>query len=181
MDLPSYGSAVEVSRFTSIVETFLKKTPLTDFATLERAAPAFAWTHENLSFASTHAGRTMVMRSLALLKDRVVDGALGRATRQLFALRASRALFVAVDVLRDRALMAARARIAGDKEPEPITVGADPNDAAFAIGAGALVASHWIAQTGGGFSENERKTLLAILAPAAQSSAANEVRGLLTA
>lgn len=181
MDLPSAGSAVEPSRFTSIVGAFLKKTPLTDFATLERPAPAFLWSHENLSFASTRAGRTMVIRALALISDRVVDAALGRATRQLFALRASRALYVAVDVLRERALMAARARIVGDKDPEPITIGPEPNDAAFAIGAGALVASHWIAETGGGFSDNERKVLLAVLAPAAQSSAANEVRGLLSA
>lgn len=181
MELPTAGAAVEPQRFTAAIETFLKKTPLTDFATLERAAPLFAWTHENLSFVSTQSGRTVVMRALALLDDRAVDAALGRATRQLFTARAPRALFVAADVLRDRALMAARARMTGDKEPEPIAIGPEPNDAAFALGAGALVASHWIAQTGGGFNEAERKALLAVLAPAAQSSAANEVRALLTA
>jgi len=37
-----------------------------------------------------------------------------------------------------------------------------------------------IAQTGGGFGERERKALLAILAPAANSQAASEVRGLMT-
>lgn len=178
MDLPTSGSAVDVQRFTSVVEAFLKKTPLTDFATVTRSDPAFAWTHENLSLVATRAGRTIVSRALALLSQRAVDTALGRATKHLFAAKAVRALFVAVDLLRDRALMAASARL-GKAEPEPITLGPEQNDAAFAIGAGALVASHWIAQTGGGFNETERRALLEVLAPAASSTAAKEVLALL--
>jgi hypothetical protein len=119
-----------------------------------------------------------VIRALALLSQRAVDTALGRATKQLFAAKAVRALFVAVDLLRDRALMAASARLEKE-EPEPMTLGPDQNDAAFAIGAGALVASHWIAQTGGGFSEPERRAMLQVLAPAAASTAAREVKALL--
>jgi hypothetical protein len=179
MDLPGAGSAVDLNRFSSVVEAILAKTPLTDFTTIDRAAPLFAWTHSNLALCSTRNGRTLVLRSFAVLGDRAVDSALGRATRQLFALRASRALFVAIDLLRDRALFAARARLTTDKEPEPLTLGPENNDAAFALSAGALAASHWIAQTGGGFTEGERKAILAVLAPAASSSAAKEVRAML--
>ena len=178
MDLPASGSAVDVQRFTWVTETFLRKTPLTDLATVTRSAPTFTWTHENLSLAATQAGRTIVIRALALLSQRAVDNALGRATKQLFAAKAVRALFVAVDILRDRALMAASARL-GKDDPEPLTIGPDQNDAAFAIGAGALVASHWIAQTGGGFSDAERRAMLQVLAPAAASTAAREVKALL--
>jgi hypothetical protein len=179
MDLPTSGSAVDLNRFTSVVEGLLVKTPLTDLATLDRAGPLFTFTHTNLALVSTQNGRTIVLRALALLTDRVVDSALGRATRQLFAARASRALFVAIDLLRDRALMQARARLSGDKEPEPLTLGPEQNDAAFALSAGALAATHWIAQTGGGFTDAERKAMLLVLAPAANSTAAKEVRAML--
>jgi hypothetical protein len=178
MDLPTSGSAVDVIRFTAVTEAFLKRTPLTDLATMTRPAPSFAWTHESLALVATHAGRTIATRALALLSQRAVDEALGRATRQLFAAKAVRALLVAIDLLRDRALMAASARLAKD-EPEPLTLGPDHSDAAFAIGAGALVASHWIAQTGGGFSDAERRAILQVLAPAASSPAAREVKALL--
>jgi hypothetical protein len=179
MDLPTSGSAVDPQRFAFIVERVLTKTPLTDLATLDRSAPAFAWTHESLALASTNAGRTIVLRALAHLPDRAVDAALGRATRHLFASKATRALMVAVDLLRDRVLGAATLRLTGDKDPEPLTLGPEQNDAAFAIGAGALVATHWIAATGGGLNERDRRALLAVLAPAAQSAAAKEVRALL--
>ncbi|MDF2694000.1 MAG: hypothetical protein K0S65_2383 [Labilithrix sp.] len=179
MDLPTSGAAVDPLRFTAVTETFLKKSPLTDLATITRGAPAFAWTHENLSLAATQGGRTMVGRALALLSQRAVDAALGRATRQLFAAKAVRALFVAVDLLRDRALTAASARLTTD-EPEPLTLGPEQNDAAFAIGAGALAASHWLAQTGGGFNEPDRRALLQVLAPAASSTSAKEILALLS-
>lgn len=178
MDLPTSGSAVDAQKFQWVTEMILKKTPLTDLATVNRAAPSFIWTHENLSLTATHAGRTIVNRALALLPQRAVDSALGRATKQLFATKAIRALFVAVDLLRDRALFAASARL-GKDDPEPLALGPDQNDAAFAIGAGALVASHWIAQTGGGFNESDRRTILQVLAPAASSSVAREVQALL--
>jgi hypothetical protein len=179
MDLPTAGSAVDPARFATIVESILQKTPLTDLATSNRASPAFAWTHPTLALCATRNGRTLVLRALAQMPERQVDAALGRATRHLFVQRAARALFVAIDLLRDRALVLARARMTADKEPEPMTLGTEPTDAAFAVSAGALAASHWIAQDGGGFSEAERKTILAILAPAATSVAAKEVRALL--
>ena len=181
MDLPTSGGSVDLSRFTTVVEELLARTPLTDLATVSRAAPAFTWRHETLTLCATQAGRTVILRAFAMLPDRQVDAALGRATRQLFASKALRAVALAVDLLRDRALMAAEARIGldRDRDPEPLTLGPEHNDAAFAMSAGALAASHWIAQTGGGFAENERKLLLRVLHPAATSAAAGEVKALL--
>lgn len=179
MDLPTAGGAVDVSRFTTVVEALLTRSPLTDLATIDRTAPLFTWRHETLTLCATPAGRTIILRAFALLPERAVDTALGRATRQLFAAKALRAVSLAVDLLRDRALMAAEARIGLDREPEPLAPGADHNDAAFAVSAGALAATHWIAQTGGGFGEDERKLLLRVLAPAASSAAAGEVKALL--
>ena len=179
MDLPTAGGAVDAARFSSVVEALLSRTPLTDLVTIDRAAPTFTWRHETLTLCATNAGRTMVLRALAQLPDRKVDAALGRATRQLFAAKALRAVSLAVDLLRERALMAAEARIGIDRDPDPLTLGPEPTDAAFAVSAGALAASHWIAQTGGGFAENERKLLLLVLAPAANSAAAGEVKALL--
>jgi hypothetical protein len=177
MELPTSGAAVDVQRFVWTVEAILRKTPLTDLATIDRLSPAFAWTHENLALVATRAGRTMAMRALAALPRRAVDAALGRATKHLFAVKAPRALAVAVDLLRDRALEAASARLGGHEDADPF--GADQNDAAFAISAGAIVASQWIARTGGGFSDADRRALLQVLAPAAASKAAKEVRALL--
>ena len=89
MDLPTSSAAIDPTRFAMAIETFLRKTPLTDLATLSRAVPAFAWNHENLSLAATNAGRTIVTRALALLPQRAVDAALGRATKQLFVAKAA--------------------------------------------------------------------------------------------
>jgi hypothetical protein len=179
MELPAAGSAVDANRFTSAVGAILARTPLTDLATLDRSAPVFAFTRENLALVATRGGRTLALRALAVLPERTVDAALGRAARHLFAAKASRALLVAIDLLRDRALMSARARLSADKEPDLLALGPEPNDASFALSAGALAASHWIAQTGGGFPDAERSAILAVLKPAATSAAAKEVRALL--
>jgi hypothetical protein len=177
MDLPTSGSAVDLHRFTEVTSLFLTRTPLTDLATLTRSSPTFAWTRDALALLTTHSGRTIVSRALALLPERAVDAALGRATKQLFAAKAVRALVVAVDLLRDRALSAAAARLAR-AEPDPLALGSD-QDAALAVGLGAQVATEWIAQTGGGFSESERRAILQVLAPAAQSATLREMRALL--
>lgn len=181
MDLPSAGSAIDPGRFTSCVTQLLAHTPLTDFVTLDRAAPSFAWTPTNLALASTHAGRTAVLRALAQKPNRVVDAALGRATRPLFNTKATRALLVAVDLLRDRALAAATARLGHDRDPEPLAPPAENADAALAISAGALVATFFIGQTGGGFNDRDRRAVLEILRPAAEAPAARDVRALLSA
>ncbi len=180
MELPGAGSAIEPTRFTSCVTQLLAHTPLTDFVTLERTAPSFAWTHDNLALASTHAGRTAILRALAQKPNRIVDAALGRATRPLFAARATRALLVAIDLLRDRALAAATARLGHDRDPEPLAPPVESSDAAFAISVGALAASFWIGQTGGGFNDRDRRYVLEILKPAADAPAARDVRALLS-
>jgi hypothetical protein len=179
MDLPTSGSAVDLAQFTVVVESLLTRTPLTDIATADRSAPAFTWRHETLTLAATNAGRTVVLRALAQLPIAAVDAALGAATRRLFAAKAVRALGVAIDVLRDRALMAAEARIGVERDPEPLTLGPEHNDAAFAISAGALAASHWLTHEGGGFADAERQLLLRVLAPAATSTSAREVKALM--
>jgi hypothetical protein len=178
MELPQSGGAAPVSRFTSLVQALLMKTPLTDLATVARPTPAFVWTNENLPIVSTHAGRTIVLRALAPQPAATVSGALGRATRLLFAAKAMRALFVAADLLRDRALMLATARLDED-DFSPITLNAGQEDASFALGVGALVATQWIAQTGGGFGEEDRRKILRVLHVAASSAAAKEVQALL--
>jgi hypothetical protein len=179
MDLPTSGAAVDLSRFSSVVEALLSRTPLTDIATVDRAAPLFTWQNETLGLYATNAGRTVVLRAFGQLPDRKVDAALGHATRQLLAAKALRAVSLAIDVLRDRALMAAEAQIGLDREPEPLTLGPENNDASFAISAGALAATQWIGETGGGFGESERKLLLRVLAPAASSATAGEVKALM--
>lgn len=178
MDLPTSGSAVDAPRFTMVIEGFLRKTPLTDLASMTRTAPLFRWSHENLSLISTFAGRTMASRALALLPSLAVDVALGRATRQLFATHAVRALLVAIDLLRDRALATASTQLAKD-EPSPLTADTEQEDAAFAMGVGALAASHWLAENGRGFREAEKRTLLDVLAPLASSRIARDVKALL--
>ena len=181
MDLPAAGGAVDEARFGTCVTQLLAHSPLTDFATVERTAPPFAWTHANLALVSTHAGRTAVLRALAQKPARAVDAALGRATRGLFDAKAMRALAVAIDVLRDRALAAATARLGHDRDPEPLAPPADSSDAALAVSAGALAATFWIGQTGGGFGERERRAVLEILRPASEAPAARDVRALLGA
>ena len=177
MDLPSSGSAADPSQFTGAIEAMLVRSPLTDIATCTRSSPTFVWTQSSLSFIATRAGRTLALRALAQHPDHRVHVAIGRATRALFQARAIRAAGIAVDLLRERVLGLAAIRMSkSDGDPEPLPLSAD--DAAFAVGAGALAAQHWIATQGDAFSEHERRTMLAILAPAAKSAAANEVRAL---
>ncbi len=179
MDLPGSGGSVDAFRFSAAVSGLLSRTPLTDFATIDRVAPEFAWRHETLALCATNAGRTIVLRALRQLPQEAVDAALGRATRHLFRAKALRATSLALDLLRDRALMAAEIRIGVDPDPEPLTSTPNQADAAFAVSAGALAAIHWIGRTGGSFGESERGMLLRVLAPAASSAEANEVKALI--
>ena len=180
MDLPMNGAAVDGDHFTSVASSILARSPLTDLATLDRAAPRFEWRAETLTLTATAAGRTLVLRALQHLPSDAVHAALGAATRTLFATKAVRAAAVATDLLRDRALMVAAARMSVDHEPDPLSLAHENEDASFAVSVGAMAASEWIAQTGGGFGESERKRLLRILAPAATSTAAGAIRALLS-
>lgn len=170
MDLPISGGSVDSTRFEVLVTDILARTPLTDLATADRASPAFRWQHENLTLCATHAGRTLAVRALGQRPADTIDAVLGRAIRPLLIKKARRAGDVAADVLRDRALVAAAERIGFGREPEPLTPPADSEDAELAICAGALVASRWIGETGGGFAESERRLLLRVLAPASSTA-----------
>jgi len=178
MDLPTSGASVDASRFATVIDDFLARTPLTDLATLNRPSPVFAWKHESLALCSTQAGRTLALRSFAFLPERAVDAALGRATRHLLDAKASRALGIAVDVLRDRALMTVVTRL-DDRDADPLAAGSESADAAFTTAMGAIAATHWITQTGGGLDLETRGRVLRLLQPAATSAAAREVRALM--
>ncbi len=181
MDLPISGGAADLSRFTLSIEAFLAKTPFTDLATIDRESPPFAWTEANLAMCATHTGRTIALRLLALSSPQRVDAALGRATRPLFLARAMRALGIAIDVLRERALATAAARLSVAGEPEPVSLASEHADAGFALAAGALAATTWIESGQAQLSAEARRALLSVLAPIASSSAAKEVRGLFPA
>lgn len=185
MGLPGSAGTASEQTFAQTTAAFLRKTPLTDLATCVRTAPRFRWTEENLAFVASRGGRTLGLRALSLLPQNEVDGALGNASRHLFSRKATRALLVAIDVLRERALARASARVsrsvAGELEPLRVAGETESDDAAFAISAGATAAMHWLGQTGGAMGEAERHAMLRILAPPANTALGSEVQALLGA
>lgn len=118
LELPGAGGHVDPSLFASGVSTWLRKTPLTDFATCERSSPPFAWSQETLVLVSTRAGRTLALRALDALARLDVETALGRATKPLLAARATQALAIVTTLLGERALALAVQR-AERRAPEP--------------------------------------------------------------
>jgi hypothetical protein len=181
MELPAAGGVVDGYRFGAAVAQFLQRTPLTDLATAGRTSPMFAWTPETLSFVSTRAGRTLALRAMAREKPLATDAALGRATRWLFMRKAWKPLGIALDLVGERILGEATARLShAADEPEPLVLGGTTeSDAAFARGAGALAAQRFIATCGECFTENERKNLLTLLGPLADTPAARQIEQLL--
>ncbi len=183
MDLSSASAAVDDERFACIVQQLLTRTPLTDFATIDRATPRFVWQRATLTLCATHTGRTLVLRALARCPSRITDAALGRATRALFSARDLTSASLAVDILRDRALAAAERRTVSSPVPptyEAVAAEANDPDRAFATSIGALAATQWIAENGGGFGAVERERMLRTLAPAANAPAARELKALLS-
>ena len=179
MTLPESGGCVDTSKFAAMVQAFLRKTPLTDIITASRREPLFWWTAETLSFVSTRAGRTLVLRALRSSRQRrSIDGALGRATRNLALGRAYRALGVAAEFLGEKSLAEAEDQIA--QEANEIAADTD-QDAAFTQAVGALVARRYIGMHGENFSDVERMRLLAVLNPLATSPSAKAVEALLSA
>lgn len=183
MDLPAGGSAVDAYRFMAIVERFLQKTPLTNLATITRSEPAFRFDDGLLGLLATRGGRTLALRILRGMPKDAVDVVLGRATGALFQARAFRAALVAIELLAERSLAEAESRLLAsqDGEPEPIRLlPKDEPSAAFARAVGAMAARRFIAQGGGAaFSANERRKLLAVLLPAAETDEAKRVEALL--
>jgi hypothetical protein len=180
MDLPTSGSPVDPGKFAATVAEFLRRTPLTDLATCTRPSPPFVWTDSAVSLVTSRNGRTLVVRALSRERDAAVDAVLGRATRFLFGQRAFPWLGPILDLLGERLLGEATARLAAAREePEPLAAGGgQETDLAFARAAGALVARKFIATRGECFSENERKALLGLLGPLAQTPAAREIEQL---
>jgi hypothetical protein len=177
MDLPMSGGSVDYEAFAATVSRFLTRTPLTDLATCDRAAPRFQWTHEALQLVTSRAGRTLALRAMQRGSADAFDAALGRATKALLVAREWKAAAIALDVLGERALAAAAALLPTEVAASPPQVA---DDGAFGRGAGAFMAHRWLAMHGDCFAPTERAKLVAILTPMAQSSGARELEQLLT-
>ncbi|HEY3821070.1 MAG TPA: hypothetical protein VGL81_28090 [Polyangiaceae bacterium] len=165
--------AVDRARLTDAVALFLTRTPLTEIATCTREAPPFTWGPASLALLATRPGRTLALRVLARLPAAPVDGALGRATRELLATRGASGA-PAVTLLAERAL----ARAAGHAG-RPENVEASRNDASFARGLGAVAAVTLLDAPGAVWPENDRRRLLDALDAAARSPAAQEAAAML--
>jgi hypothetical protein len=127
--------AIDRGRLTDTVARLLSRTPLTEIATCTRTDPQFAWSDPALALLSTRAGRTLALRALGELPPSDVDGALGRATRDLMAARRA-AAGPAIALLADRALADAQ----GYEARAPGAVAAGRSEAVFARGLGAAAA-----------------------------------------
>lgn len=181
MSLPTAGAIVSPPRFEAAVELLLERTPLTWFAAIGSEAPRFRWTEANLGLVGTRAGRTMATRLLDRRPPDSVAASLGRATRSLLEKRETQALHVAVDVLRERVVAFAEAKLASARERAPLMLPADTDDAAFALAVGALAATTWLREPACGLPRAERDAIVAMLAPASRSGAAREVLTLMGA
>lgn len=177
LELTTTAGALDPPIFQRRLTHFLSRTPLTDLATLGRAAPRFAWSRETLSLIASRAGRTLAFRALASLPDREVDAGLGRATRALLRAAAWSSAAIALDLLADRAF--AQAESADGHSDKPLVASDLADDAVFAQAAGALVARQTLGRSGNAHGASERGRLLALLEPRARSAAAREVEALL--
>lgn len=177
LDLPRFGAAVSSERFDRTVSAVLRATPLTDLSSLEREQPAFTFHPGLLALLATRGGRTLAVRALLRQRESVVLVALGGAAQALVAERRHRELAGAADLLAEYVLALASAR---HSQPErtPLTMPSGPK-AALALAMGATAARQWIAERGDALREPERRSLLELLAPAADSPAAASLRAAL--
>jgi hypothetical protein len=162
------GKAEHAAPFEAALSLFLRQTPLTDFASCARLAPAFVWTPETLALVRAPVARTLALRAVAYAPMDEADAALGRATRALFAAKAWRDAATALDFLGHRAMGAAQGPMSW-----PTTDGSD--DVAFARAAGAMVARRWLDEPTTGLTEGERRRLAPIFDAAARAEAAREL------
>jgi hypothetical protein len=186
MQVVDAGAVVDAPQFASSVTRFLSKTPLTDLATCDRTAPAFAFRAESLGLIANPAGRTLATRALDRARARRggIDTALGRATRVLVAERAWRSALVAIDLLAERALSdAVVASWVGSAVPVAASVseGDAADDAGFARGVGAWAAVQKLRSDEGGFRAVIQAELLARLEPLAGTPAVRALVGALAA
>jgi hypothetical protein len=158
---PAGGS----DRIGEVVSKLLACTPLTDLATCSRGAPLFLWTPATAGLVATPVGRALALRALARLPAEEVDAALGRAMREGLE-RAPAVARSGLALLGERAI--AQASLHGSVSP---TRAPDTNHpAAYARALGAAVATRALAAASGGWSDSERRRLLAILEPAARDA-----------
>lgn len=178
LDLPGAGGHVAVDRYLTSLQSFLRKTPLTDLATCHRAAPEFRFSDEVLGLVASRAGRTMALRALAGASEESVDLALGRATQALVGPQPTAQLLAALSLLAERAIAGALRLLGSDRAAwKPY---AQPF-AAFAQGAGAYAAMATLGLHGETFTAAERSALLALLRPASQMPQVAQVAQLLDA
>ena len=169
IELPANGGSVDLPRLGASLARLLARTPITDLATCTRATPPFAWTADTLAFVAAPRGRTIAVRALSRERAASVDAALGRATRALFARKSWRAVGVALELLAERTLGAALTATAAGK------ASSSNSDASFARAAGALVAREQIARGRVVLADDDRRRLLATLAPITSSALAREI------
>jgi hypothetical protein len=168
--------AFDRTTFVDALARLLARTPLTELATCTRVVPAFVWNEATLAVVATRAGRTLALRALARLPASEVDAALGSATRALAARGpASRASHV-LALLGERAIAAAQGHVARSADG----MGGARPEATFARALGAAVATRLV-EADMAWREEDRRRLLAALAPAARSAAAREALAMVQA
>lgn len=177
--LPRFGAAVSGERFERTVAAVLRATPLTDLSSLERERPPFQLHAGLLALVATRGGRTLAVRALLRQREGVVLVALGGAVEELLTRRDHQALAIAADLLSEYVLALATARLA-QAERAPLPLPSGPK-AALALASGALAARHWIGERGDALREDERRSLLELLTPAAESAAAEALTAALGA
>jgi hypothetical protein len=174
MELLDHGGPAEhAPAFAIVVSQLLRATPLTDFATCGREAPPFVWTRETLAMVRTPVARTLALRAVALASSDLVDAALGRATRALFAAKQWKDAGVALEFLGHRAMSLAQG------SGSPSVEGTE--EAVFARAAGAMVARRWLDDPAANLPEAERRRLAPVFDAAARASAARELAALMDA
>jgi hypothetical protein len=173
--------AFERDSLAEAVAGLLSRTPLTDLATCTRSTPSFVWSESTLALVATRAGRTLGMRALARLPAGEVDSALGRATRQLFVEKRASSSGPALAVLAERSLSDAQLRGQSSRAArQPEAPPPSPSDAAFARAIGAALAKEQL-ESRHGWSDRERRELLATLEAALRSEAAREALAVMAA
>jgi hypothetical protein len=178
-ELPEKGGAVDKEQFLKVLQSFLGKVPLTDLANVTRAEPAFAWTREALELVGSRAGRTLATRALLYSPEDAVASALGRATRQLFAVQSWKAAEIAMTLLGELVLTSAQIAIHEPDGKPPALYSKTNDDALFARSAGAFVAMREIAMHGEAFGAEQRARMLALLTPLANTPAGKEIAAML--
>lgn len=173
VSLPEFGGHVDKDRWMAACIGLLRRTPLTDLATLARDAPQFEWSAETLGLVATRAGRTLAARILRAENETAVLTSLGRATRALVERGSFRSASVAAELLCELALSLALGTTPG--EWSRLAAEADRSrDLFFGLAFGAMAAS---ARKDPILALHDAATVRARLAPIAESEDAQRLLG----